>query len=145
MNLKRIYGIIKSKLQKGDIMNKNLKIVNYGLLVWLIPSLVSVTSAFFSGAMNVFEIVSATAIAVTVIVFSYLYLNSLNASFVKEGVLIGISWLILSIVLDLILITAGISQLNLTNYAMYVAPMYIIIPAVTIGLGLYMNRAHNTS
>jgi hypothetical protein len=80
------------------------------------------------------------AIAVTVIVFSYLYLNSIKANFINEGVLIGISWLIISIVLDLILIAAGISQLSLSSYAMYVAPLYIIIPAITIGLGLNMNR-----
>jgi hypothetical protein len=124
-------------------MNKNLKILNYGFLVWLIPSLVSVTSTFFSGAMNIFEIISGVAIAVTVIVLSYLYLNSLNANFIKEGVLIGVIWLIISIIIDVILIAAGISQLSLTSYAMYVAPLYIIIPAITIGLGLYMNRMKN--
>jgi hypothetical protein len=126
-------------------MNKNLKIVNYGFLVWLIPSLVSVTSTFFSGAMNIFEIISAVAIAVTVIVFSYLYLSSITVNFIKEGVLIGISWLIINIVLDLILIAAGISQLSLTSYVMYVAPLYIIIPAITIGLGLYMNRMNDAN
>jgi hypothetical protein len=93
--------------------------------------------------MNIFEIVSAVAIAVTVIVFSCLYLKSITENFIKEGVLIGISWLIFSIVLDIILILLGISQLTLNNYSMYVAPLYIFIPAITIGLGLYMNQRMN--
>ena len=124
-------------------MNKNAKIINYGLLVWLIPSLITVISGSFLAAMNIFEIVSASAIAVTVIAFSYLYFNCITQNFLKEGVLIGIIWLIISIVLDIILILLGISQLTLTDYAMYVAPLYIIIPAITIGLGLYMNRKMN--
>jgi hypothetical protein len=41
--------------------------------VWLIPSLITVILGSFLAAMNIFEIVSAVAIAVTVIVFSYLY------------------------------------------------------------------------
>ena len=124
-------------------MNKNAKIINYGLLVWLIPSLITVIFGSFSAAMNIFEIVSAVAIAVTVIVFSYLYLKGITENFIKESVLIGISWLIISIVLDIIMVMLGISELSLTNYAMYVAPLYIIIPAITIGLGLYLNQKMN--
>ncbi|MEL7671228.1 hypothetical protein [Methanobacterium sp.] len=124
-------------------MNKNAKIINYGLLVWLIPSLITVILGSFIAAMNIFEIVSALAIAVTVIVFSYFYFRGITKNFIKEGVLIGIIWLIINIVLDIILILLGISQLTLTNYAMYVAPLYVIIPAITSGLGLYMNQRVN--
>lgn len=124
-------------------MNKNAKIINYGLLVWLVPSLITVILGSFLAAMNIFEIVSAAAIAVIVIIFSYLYFKGIAENFIKEGVLIGISWLIISIVLDIILIFLGISQLTLMNYTMYVAPLYIIIPAITIGLGLYMNQKMN--
>ena len=124
-------------------MNKNAKIINYGLLVWLIPSLITVILGSFMAAMNIFEIVSAAAIAVIVIIFSYLYFKGITENFIKEGILIGISWLIISIVLDIILIFLGISQLTLIDYAMYVAPLYIIIPAITIGLGLYMNQKMN--
>ena len=124
-------------------MNKNAKIINYGLLVWLIPSLITIILGSFLAAMNIFEIVSALAIAVTVIVFSYLFFKGITENFIKEGILIGISWLIISIVLDIILIVLGISQLSLTSYAMYVAPLYIIIPAITAGLGLYMNQRMN--
>jgi len=130
-------------------MNKNLKIVYYGIFVWVIPSLITVTLSFFSGDMNIFEIISAVSIAVTAIAFSYIYLNGIKSNFIKEGVLIGITWLVISIVLDLLLIIAGITQLSIINYAMYVAPLYIIIPAITIGLGLYLNqneiKKHNIS
>jgi len=124
-------------------MNKNAKIINYGLLVWLIPSLITVILGSFSAAMNIFEIVSAAAIAVTVIVFSYFYFRGITKNFIKEGVLIGITWLIINIVLDIIMVLLGISELRLNSYMLYVAPLYIIIPAITIGLGLYMNQRMN--
>lgn len=121
-------------------MNKNAKIINYGLLVWLIPSLITVILGSFLAAMNIFEIVSAVAIAVTVMVFSYLYFKGIIEDFIKEGILIGIIWLVISIVLDIILVMLSVSELNLNTYMMYVAPLYLIIPAITIGLGLYMNQ-----
>jgi hypothetical protein len=75
-----------------------------------------------------------------------LYLKGINANFIKEGVLIGVIWLIISILLDLLMITVGITQIGLNSYAMYVAPLYIIIPAVNIGLGAYMvqNKSKKT-
>ncbi|HEX3014475.1 MAG TPA: hypothetical protein VHO92_09430 [Methanobacterium sp.] len=126
-------------------MNKNAKIINYGLLVWLIPSLITVILGSFSAAMNIFEIVSAVAIAVTVMAFSYLYFKGIIEDFIKEGILIGIIWLVISIVLDIILVMLGVSELSLNIYMMYVAPLYLIIPAITIGLGLYMNQKNNTN
>ena len=115
-------------------MNINLKIVGYGFLVWLIPSLITFSLEFFSSAFNVFEIISATTIAITVIVLSNLYFKDINTNFIKEGVLIGVIWLIISIVLDLLLILVKITGLSLVSYVIYVAPLYVIIPAITIGL-----------
>ena len=134
---------LKMGIMGVDIMNKNAKIINYGLFVWLIPSLITVILGPFIAAMNIFEIVSAVAIAVTVIIFSYLYLKGITENFIKESVLIGISWLIISIVLDIIMVMLGISELSLNNYMAYVAPLYVIIPAITIGLGLYTNQRRN--
>ena len=127
-------------------MNKNLKIVGYGFLVWLIPSLITFGLEFFSSAFTVFEIISATTIAITVIVLSYLYFKDINTNFIKEGILIGVIWFIISIVLDLLLILVKVTGLSLASYAIYVAPLYVIIPAITIGLGMYMgqNKMKNT-
>lgn len=117
-------------------MNKNLKIIGYGFIVWLIPTLITLSVSYLN-VLSFFDVISAIAIAVTVIIFSYLYFKDIHAHFTKEGVIIGLVWLVISIVLDIALIFLGITQLTLTAYAINVAPLYIIIPAVTIGFGLY--------
>jgi len=39
-----------------------------------------------------------------------------------------------------VLIIVGVTKLSLDNYVIYVAPVYIIIPAITIGFGLYKDQ-----
>ncbi len=120
-------------------MNKVLKIIGFGFIVWLIPTLVTLLAYYLNG-MFLFDVISAIAIAVTVIVFAYLYYKDINAHFIKEGVMIGIVWLVISLVLDVVLILLGITKLSLMEYAIFVAPIYIIIPAITIGFGLYKDQ-----
>lgn len=121
-------------------MNK-LKMVFYGFLVWLIPTGVTAILTFSpSNAKDLFDVVSAMIIAISVFIFSYLYFKDINAEFFKEGVTIGITWLILTVILDVILILVGISKISLISYAYLVVPLYIIIPAITIGYGLYNDQ-----
>ncbi len=125
------------------ILNKTsmklLKLIGFGLIVWLIPTLITLLVSYLK-IINYFDVISAVAIAVTVIVFSYLYFKNIEANLVKEGFILGIVWLLLSIILDIVLIFLGINQLSLMEYAYYVVPLYIIIPAITIGFGLYKDE-----
>lgn len=120
-------------------MNKYLKIISYGLIIWLIPTLVTLLASYLN-ALSFFDVISAIAIAITVIVFSYLYFEDVNVNFIKEGVILGVVWVVISIVLDIVLILLGITKLSLISYAANVIPLYIIIPAVTIGFGLYKDQ-----
>ena len=116
-----------------------LKIIVLGFIVWLIPTIITYITSFTSG-LYLFDIISALSIAITVIVFSYLYFKKVNSHYIREGFIIGVVWLLISIVLDIILVLMGITKLTLTQYAVFVAPSYIIIPAVTIGFGLYKDQ-----
>lgn len=121
------------------MVNKIFKIIIFGLIVWLIPTLVTLLISYLN-ELYLFDVISAIAIAVTVIVFAYLYFKDIQSHFIKEGVIIGIVWLLISLILDIILIFLGITKLSLNEYAIYVAPLYIIIPAITIGFGLYKDQ-----
>jgi hypothetical protein len=116
-----------------------LKIIVFGFIVWLIPTIVTYITSFTSG-LYLFDVVSALSIAITVIVFAYIYFKDVDSHLVREGLIIGVVWLLISIVLDIVLVLLGITKLTLTQYAVYVAPIYIIIPAVTIGFGMYIQQ-----
>lgn len=121
-----------------DLKN-DLKIITFGFMVWLIPTIVTYITSFTSG-LYLFEIISALSIAITVIIFAYLYFIDLDSHFIRDGIILGVIWIIISIVLDIILVLLGITKLTLSQYLFYVAPIYIIIPAVTIGFGLYKDQ-----
>lgn len=120
-------------------MNKNLKIIIFGLLIWLIPTIISFLISYLN-ILSLFDIIVAVVVAATVIGFSYLYFKDIDGNFVREGIIIGVIWVLVSIILDLVLIIVGVTKLSLANYAIYVAPVYIIIPAITIGFGLYKDQ-----
>jgi len=116
-----------------------LKIIVYGFIIWLIPTIITYVTSFTSG-MYLFDVISALSIALTVIVFSYLYFKDADFHLIRTGIILGMVWLIISIVLDIVLVLLGITKLTLTQYLFYVAPIYIIIPAVTLGFGLYKDQ-----
>lgn len=120
-------------------MNKNLKIIIFGLLIWLIPTIISFLISYLN-ILSLFDIIVAVVVAATVIGFSYLYFKDIDGNFVREGIIIGVIWVLVSIILDLVLIIVGVTKLSLDNYVIYVAPVYIIIPAITIGFGLYKDQ-----
>ena len=118
-------------------MNKNFKIVLYGFLVWLIPFAVS----FFIYPLKIpmyslFESIMSVLIAVAAIIFSYLYFKDIKTNFVMEGIITGIVWFIIAIVIDLLMfMPASPMHMNFTDYMMSVGVKYLIIPVVMVGTG----------
>ena len=102
---------------------KILKLIGYGFLVWLIPTIITSALIIFPNITYLFDIVSALSLIISAALFSYLYFKEVNINFIKEGIITGIVWLILSIVFDLIMIIVGISTISLTSYALLVAPL----------------------
>ena len=125
-------------------MNKNLKIVLFGFLVWLIPFMVSFFIYPLKTPMySLFESIMSVLIAVAAVIFSYFYFKDIGANFVREGVVTGIVWFIIAIVIDLVMfMPASPMHMNFTEYMMTVGVKYLIIPVVTIGSGyLAQNKA----
>lgn len=108
-------------------------------MVWFIPTITTLLFSYLSG-MFLFDVISAVAIALTVIVFAYMYFKGVDGHYLKEGIVVGVVWLIISVVLDIVLILVGVTKLTLFQYIIYVAPLYVIVPAITIGFGLYWEQ-----
>jgi len=118
-------------------MNKYLKIVGLGVLIWLIPFVVSfIIYPLRDDYRPLFESIMPVAIAIIVVIFSIIYFKKIDANFVKEGALIGLIWFVISIIIDLIMFLPESSmQMTFDNYMMDIGVTYLIIPVITIGLG----------
>lgn len=120
-------------------LNKILKIIGFGFIIWLIPTLATLSASYLQ-FLSYYDVISSVSIAVIVIALTYLYFRDIHENYVREGIICGVIWLIISIILDILLIFLGINKVTPIEYLMYIAPIYIIIPAITIGLGLYKNQ-----
>lgn len=118
-------------------MNKNLKIILYGVLVWLIPFAVSFIVFPLRTTMRpLFESIMPLVLSIVVITLAYYYIKNLDSNFVKEGFLIGISWYIINIAIDLFLfMPASPMHMSFVDYMMDIGLTYVMIPVITIGMG----------
>jgi hypothetical protein len=123
------------------VKNKYLRVGLFGFLTWLIPF--AVAFAIFSireSDRAFFETIMAVVVTVTAVVFSILYLKKRTTDFLKEGVLIGVVWLIINLVLDLLLFMEGPMKMAFSDYMKDIGLTYLIFPAVTVGFGYLLEK-----
>jgi hypothetical protein len=83
----------------------------------------------------------AVVIAVCAVFFSVLYFRNLRAGFLREGILLGVAWFIINIVIDLLLfLPESPMQMSFADYMIDIGVTYLIIPAVTVGFGLSLQQ-----
>ncbi|WP_407354970.1 hypothetical protein [Methanolobus sp. WCC5] len=120
-------------------MNKYLKMVLYGLIVWLVPFLVSfafvdrqgnfiVDETFFKSIMVVTGALAGVVLAVGY--FRYVETNYLN-----EGIVLGLIWLVINLALDLSMVYGGFFDMSVTQYFTDIGMRYLSMPIYTIGMG----------
>jgi hypothetical protein len=122
-------------------MNKNLKIVIFGVLVWLIPFLVSFLIFPLKTSMEpLFESIMSIILTLMVVTLSYYYLKNIKVNLVKEGIIIGTVWFVINIAIDLVMfLPPSPMQMSFADYMMDIGLTYVMIPVITIGMG-YMAK-----
>ena len=119
-------------------MKKYQRNILYGFLAWLIPFVASfffytregeltIDIFFFKSIMIVVGTFSAAILLVS-------YFKNINADYLKEGVIIGLTWLAISILLDL-LVLIPMSGMSIADYFAQIGIRYLAIPAMCIAVG----------
>jgi hypothetical protein len=71
-----------------------------------------------------------------VVWFGVLYFKGVKQDFVREGLMIGLLWLAISLIIDLpLMLSGGPMQMTLAEYVADIGVTYLLIPVVTVGLG----------
>ena len=114
----------------------------YGVILWLIPFIVGFSAfplkSFFS---PFFETVMGITVTVCAVVFAMLYFRKLRGDYLKHGIIVGLIWFAMSVLIDLpLFIFGGPMQMSFANYMMDIGLTYLIYPIVMIGFGYLLAR-----
>ncbi len=124
-------------------MTQPIRALLYGIISWAVPLAISIGFVdqtgqfrtdirFFKSVM----FVTATATAAMLLVS---YFRGVKSGFLREGLLLGLLWLAMNLVLDLTVLvpTTGMS---LRDYAFQIGFGYLAIPVITVLVGRVLEQ-----
>ena len=123
-------------------MNKYVKLVGFGFLIWLIPFLVSfVIFPLKTSNRPLFESIMPVVLVFAVMISSVLYFKKIDKDSLKEGILAGVLWFVISLVIDLLLfLTVSPMQMSFIDYMTDIGLTYLIILMIPMGIGALLNK-----
>jgi hypothetical protein len=118
------------------------KAVLFGFLIWLIAFVVAVAIFPIRESWRaLFESIMPVVVAVATVTFAVRYVRNVRAAFLRECALLGALWFAINVLIDLPLMLTGPMKMTLVDYAADVGLTYLIIPVITIGIGLTRAQA----
>jgi hypothetical protein len=124
-------------------MNKWSRILLFGFLSWLLPFAFSFLFYSRQGTPLLDRLVVHNILMVfggLVAVYLLIrYFKTVKKDFVKEGVTVGIVWLTINLVLDLVILVP-MAKMPLGTYFGQIGLGYLMIPIISIGIGYVAKR-----
>lgn len=87
----------------------------------------------FSGQL--FDSLIPVVLVIVVILFATVYFKDVRSAFLREGIVLGLVWLLACLLLDLPMFSEGPMKMSFGDYMMDIGFTYLLIPATTIGIG----------
>lgn len=107
-----------------------------GVVAWLAPFGVAFLAfPLRESARPLFESIMAVAVTATAVLLGLAYLKHLQSGFVREGLLIGVTWFAMCLLIDApLMLFGGPMQMTFGQYMADIGLTYVSIPVVTLGL-----------
>lgn len=120
--------------------SKKLALI-YGFTVWVIPFVIAfLIFPLRNSDRPFFESIMPVVVAVDSVIFTVLYFKKVETNFLKEGILLGIVFLAVSVVIDLLMFSKGPMAMPFLDYTKDIGFTYLLIPAITIGVGYILAK-----
>lgn len=114
----------------------------FGFLIWLSAFVIAfLIFPIRESWRALFESIMPVVVTLATAGFAVLYFRRVNGAYVKEGIILGSLWFAMNVVIDLPLMLSGPIGMSLTEYAADIGLTYLIIPIVTVGIGLTCAQA----
>ncbi|MBL7852243.1 MAG: hypothetical protein JNN04_15170 [Cyclobacteriaceae bacterium] len=127
-----------------QLLTKNLLM---GFLSWLIPFVASffffrpggemvVPYATFKGIITVVGVGSGSYLL-------YRYFLLVSDQFARQGIIVGISWMLINLVLDMIFLMP-MAKLSFSEYLLTIGISYLSIPPIAVCMGYLLEEKKKT-
>jgi hypothetical protein len=112
------------------------RILGLGLVAWLALFVVAFFAfPFRESARPLFESIMAVAVTATAVLLGLVHLRRLRSGFVREGLLIGLVWFAVCLLIDApLMLFGGPMKMTFGAYMADIGLTYVSIPVVTVGL-----------
>jgi len=74
------------------------------------------------------------------VILAVRYFKDIKGDFVIEGIFLGVIWLVINLVIDIVFVSVGFFRMTLFQYITDIGLRYISIPIYTIGLGYALKQ-----
>ena len=117
-------------------MNSWRRAFGLGLLVWLLPFVVAFAAfALKESWRSLFESIMALTVATVVVLLALAYFRRVPQPTAKEGLLLGLLWLAISVLIDLPLMLGPPINYSPQEYVADIGVTYLMMPVITAGIG----------
>ena len=119
-------------------MTQPLRALFYGFISWLVPLVLSFgfldQTGQFRTDIRFFKSVMFVTATVTAALLLVSYFKRVKGGHVREGLLLGLLWLAMNIVLDLAVLVP-MTGMSLRDYFVQIGFGYLAIPVITLLVG----------
>ena len=119
-------------------MKLYLKCAFFGILVWLIPFLLSGLFYGKDGLMIdifLFKTIMIVIGAVSGSILLIFYFKKIESAFVKEAAIAGTAWFAINILLDIVILLP-LSGMGISDYFTQIGLRYLVMPAMSLAIGV---------
>jgi uncharacterized membrane protein YpjA len=124
-------------------MNKHSRNLLYGFLAWLIPFVASIFFYTKDGGLSIdiffFKTIMIIVGSISGAILLISYFKKINIGYLKEGIYVGITWFVINILLDL-LVLIPMSGLAISDYFLQIGLRYLVMPVMSIMVGVALEN-----
>ncbi len=124
-------------------MKNHLSNLFFGFLSWLIPFIASIFFYTKEGGLIIdiflFKSIMIVIGSISAAILMVLYFKKINKDYLKEGIIIGLIWFAINIILDL-LVLLPMSGMSMPDYFAQIGIRYLVIPVMGIMVGKVLNN-----
>lgn len=118
-------------------MSNVRKAMLYGFLIWLfVFGVAFVIFPLREMWRPLFESIMPVAIVLATTAFAHLYLKEIQDRVIREAVIVGCVWFLISLIVDIPLMMTGPMQMPLVEYMADIGVTYLMIPPIVISMAI---------